>query len=43
MKGKKKLNYRQRKPAIERKKEIAIRKWYQLAVELRQLLTKPNS
>lgn len=41
-KKKKRLNYRQRL-AIERKKEIATRKWYQLALELRNLLLKPNS
>ena len=39
----KRLSYRQRKPAIDRKKEIANRKWYQLAKELRNLLLKPNS
>ena len=42
MKQKRKLNYRQRL-AIARKNEIASRKWYQLAKELRTLLLKPNS
>ena len=44
MKGKKRkrLTYRQRL-AIDRKKEMAGRKWYQLAKELRNLLAKPNS
>lgn len=36
------LTYRQRL-AIARKKDIASRKWYQLAKELRNLLLKPNS
>lgn len=36
------LNYRQRL-AIARKKEIASRKWYQLAREMRHLIEKRNS
>lgn len=39
---KKKLTYRQRL-AIARKKEITSRKFYQLALEMRQLILKPNS
>lgn len=42
MKAKRKLTYRQRL-AIARKKEIASRKWYQLALELRHLIEKRNS
>ena len=38
----KRKSYRYRL-ATQRKKEIASRKWYQLAREMRQLILKPNS